>query len=118
MTDTATIRPGHGPQLLIDAPILQTLEAWRREAAVLRSRAPSSDALCTLEGNIVALAEAVDQGRAADAWVPSAEAARLRGCSASLIRKLASKGQLTAQKRGGTWVIHRDSILAPATVAA
>ena len=120
--DTVIIRSSTGaagaPQLLCRDPIEAALNAMTQELETLRALAPSSDATAALERNLTRLTDAVTAAGQSDVWVASADAAKLRGCSASLIGKMARKGTLVAQKRGGTWLIHRDSVLANTRKAA
>lgn len=89
-----------------------------QELETLRALAPSSDATAALERNLAHLTDAVTAAGQSDVWVASGYAAKLRGCSASLIGKMARSGKLVAKKPGGTWLIHRDSVLATVRRAA
>ena len=107
-------RAGHGAALLVDTPVLAVLDSLRADIATLNRLDPSSGSLSTLRDYETRLRVAVDEGRRADAWVSTEEAARHRGVTPSAITKMCRQGKLKSRKTGGIWQVHKDAITAEA----
>ena len=107
-------RAGHGSALLVDTPVLAVLDSLRADIATLNRLDPRSGSLSTLRDYETRLRVAVDEGRRADAWVSTEEAARHRGVTPSAITKMCRQGKLKCRKTGGIWQVHKDSITAEA----
>jgi hypothetical protein len=101
---------GHGPTLLLDTPILAVRDGIRADIGALSRLAPGSDNLAALRDLEARLNAAIVEGRNADAWVDTEEAARLRKVTQSAITKACRKGQLRARKKGGLWQVHKDAL--------
>lgn len=104
-------RPGAGPRLVVDTPIVAVIEAMAEDLGRLRRLEPSGGACRSLEHYYARLNDAMRDGLQADVWLSTDEAARLRKCTTAAITSLCRNGSVTAQKRGGVWEIHKDSIL-------
>lgn len=101
---------GHGPALLIDTPILVLRDALRSDIASLRRLAPGSDTLTSLADVEARLTVAIAEGRDADAWVDTEEAALHLGVKVSAITKRCRKRQIASRKSGGIWQIHKSAL--------
>lgn len=106
------------PQLIYRDPIQAAINAIAKRLEAVVDDAPGSDAARVMARDLELLTAAVQQAEQFDVWVATRDAARLRGCSQSAVTKAARTGRLVAQKRGGVWFIHRDSVLASLDKAA
>ena len=106
-----TTRPGAGPRLVVDTPILAVLDAMREDLERLNRLEPNSGGRHTLEHYYTRLSAAISDALEGDAWVSAEEAARLRGCTTQAITALCRQDRLRSRKRGGVWEIHKDSVL-------
>ena len=106
-----TSRPGAGPRLVVDTPILAVLEEMSQDLDRMRRLEPNGGSRHTLELYFQRLTAAVREAVEGDAWVSAEEAARLRGCTTAAITALCRQDRIPARKRGGVWEIHKDSVL-------
>lgn len=111
MSSPLSKRPGAGPQLITDTPVLAIIDAMGSDLERLRLLAPSSDSRALLEMYFQKLTDALRDARDGDVWLSTEQAAQIRGTTPQAITHLCRKGKIEARKRGGCWEVHKDSVL-------